>query len=159
MADMENQHSLNYNGHNSIQDLARNSNAVVSEENSNAALWCESKETKISSIMASDAHFTLYNRQHEGPGSWDWTVPEVIAVTTKKYYRECAALMGAHCPQPPVQSGVYPQTSLHVKWDLVAIFLKSAGYLYTLGGKCFTHSLYKRFRSMPDLDLQKLSEE
>lgn len=49
---MENQHSLNHKGHNSIQDLARNSNAVVSQENSKAALRCESKETKISSIMA-----------------------------------------------------------------------------------------------------------
>lgn len=159
MADMENQHSLNHKGHNSVQDLARNSNAVVSEENSNAGLWCESKETNISSIMASDAHFTLDSRQHEGAGSWDWAVTEVIAVTTKKYYREGAALMGAHCPQAPVQRGVYPQTTLHVKWDLVTTFLQSASYLYTLGGKCSTDSLYKSVRSVPDFDLQELSKE
>lgn len=40
---------------------------------------------------------------------------EIIAVTTKKNYREDSALMGAHCPQIPMQSGVYLQTSLHVK--------------------------------------------
>lgn len=84
---------------------------------------------------------------------------EVIAVTTKKYYREGGALMGAHCPQAPVQRRVYPQTSLQVKWDLVTIFLKSAHYLYTLGGKGFTHFLYKSVRSVPDLDLEELSKE
>lgn len=102
MADIENRHSLNHKGHKSIQDLARSFNAVVSEENSNAVLWCESKETKISSNMASDALFTLDNRQHKGAGSWDRAVMEVIALTTKKNNREDSALMGAHCSQTPM---------------------------------------------------------
>lgn len=86
---------------------------------------------------------------------------EFIAVTTKKYYREDAALMGDHCPQAQVHSGVYPQTSLHVKsykWNLITMFLKSASLCEYYRWEVF-HSLYRSVTSVPDLDLQELSKE